>query len=62
VAMYLIPLLASVGAAYLILSGRRLALPAPLARLVDAFAQAVSQAYDQARDRILALFKWRTAP
>ena len=61
VAMYLIPILASLGAAYLILSGKRLTLPEPLARLVDAMTQVAGQLVNQLRGRVISLMKWRTA-
>lgn len=62
IAMYLIPVIAGVFAGYLILTGKRLSLPAPAARMVDWMAQTMTAALDQARARLVGLFKRRVMP
>lgn len=61
VAMYLIPIIASLVAGYLILAGKRLALPAPMARLVDTITQSIGSLFDHMRARVLALIRRRVA-
>jgi lipopolysaccharide export system permease protein len=62
VVMYLIPIVASAIAGYLILTGKRLSLPAPVAWLVDWVAQAISSGLETVRARLAGLFKQRVTP